>query len=48
MTAPVRVSSCQLPCPGEITNDEPPSRDIPDWNEASVRSERSAGRTWNR
>ena len=35
-----RVSSCQVPLPGVITNElEPPSRAMPAWNEASVRSD---------
>ena len=39
MIAPMRVSSCQVPCPGVITNEVPPSRAMPDWNDASVRSD---------
>ena len=39
MTTPSRVSSCQVPCPGEITNELPPSRAIAAWKEASVRSD---------
>ena len=39
ITAPARVSSCQLPWPGLITNELPPRRAMPAWKEASVRSE---------
>ena len=39
ITTPSRVSSSQVPCPGEITNALPPSRAIPAWKEARVRSE---------
>src|SRR5690606_12301829 len=37
ITAPVRVSSCQVPAPGVMTNELPPRRAMPAWNEASVR-----------
>src|SRR5665213_404044 len=39
MTAPDRVSNCQVPAPGVITKHEPPSRAMPAWNEDSVRSD---------
>src|SRR5690606_40399780 len=37
ITTPLRVSSCQVPAPGVMTNELPPSFDMPAWNEASVR-----------
>ena len=39
MTAFNRVSSCQVPWPGVMTKESPPSRDIPTWKDASVRKE---------
>ena len=39
MTAPSRVSTCHVPWPGVTTNAVPPSRCMPAWNEASVRSD---------
>ena len=39
ITTPSRVSICQVPLPGVITNEAPPSRAMPLWNEASVRSD---------
>src|ERR1700736_1035216 len=39
MMAWSRVSSCQVPCPGVMTNELPPSRAMPAWKDARVRKD---------